>query len=403
MNERVRFIAAFLESEKTFVELCEDFGISRKQGYKWRQRYEEGGVTALVERSRAPHSHPHAVSNDLAAMFVAARQKHPRWGPRKLLVLVQRQHPSSMLPAASTVGEILKKAGLVGRRKRIRRSEPYRARMGGYDAPNAVWCADFKGHFPVDNRRCHPLTVSDGFSRYLICCRAMRRPLSNPVRSAFEGLFREFGLPEAIRTDNGAPFSTLAPGGLSRLAIWWIRLGIRPERIMPGRPDQNGRHERMHLTLKNETARPPRSSFRAQQRAFDAFRQEYNHERPHEALQQATPASLYRASPTSYPSRLPELEYPDHFRIEKTYSNGMISVDGAQWYLSGCLVGECVGLEEVSEDRYKVHFGPVVLGFLDARNAKQKGSRQFGLLVRCDGQLPGLGHRRYRHRRARPS
>ena len=191
MNERVRFIAAFLESEKTFVELCEDFGISRKQGYKWRQRYEEGGVTALVERSRAPHSHPHAVSNDLAAMFVAARQKHPRWGPRKLLVLVQRQHPSLMLPAASTVGEILKKAGLVGRRKRIRRSEPYRARMGGYDAPNAVWCANFKGHFPVDNRRCRPLTAS-------------------------------------------------------------------------------------------------------------------------------------------YPSRLPELEYPEHFRIEKTYSNGMISVDGAQ-------------------------------------------------------------------------
>jgi transposase InsO family protein len=362
MNERVKFIASFLDGERTFVELCEDFGISRKQGYKWRQRYEEGGVAALAERSRAPHTHPHAVSEAVTALLVEARRKHPRWGPRKLLVVVKRQHPRLVLPASSTVGEILRKKGLVGLRRRIRRSDPYRARIGDYEMPNSVWCADFKGHFPVDGKRCHPLTVSDGFSRYLLCCKGMPRPLSSPVQGAFERLFREFGLPRAIRTDNGPPFSTLAPGGLSRLAIWWIRLGIRPERIMPGRPDQNGRHERMHLTLKNETARPPRSSFRAQQRAFDVFRTEYNDVRPHEALGQATPSSFYHSSPTSYPKQLPELEYPDHFRVERAYSNGVISVRGVQWYLSGCLKNELVGLEKVDDERYKVHFGPVVLG-----------------------------------------
>jgi transposase InsO family protein len=399
MNERVRFIAAFLENQRSFIELCGDFGISRKQGYKWRQRYDEGGVAALVDRSRAPHHHPNSVSKELAAVFIGARKKHPRWGPRKLLVIVRRQHPGLVLPAASTVGEILKKAGLIGRPKRRRRSDPYRARMGGYDEPNAVWCADFKGHFPVAGKRCHPLTVSDGFSRYLLCCQAMPRPLSSPVQVAFERLFRQFGMPRAIRTDNGPPFSTLAPGGLSRLAIWWIRLGIRPERIMPGRPDQNGRHERMHLTLKNETAKPPRSSFRAQQRAFDRFRSEYNLERPHEALNQTTPASHYCASPIAYPSRLPELEYPSHYRVEKLYPNGVMSVQGAQWYVSGCLANESVGLEEVDDDRYKVHFGPVVLGILDVRNAKQRSSRQFGLLVRADGEMPANGRRRYPYRR----
>jgi transposase InsO family protein len=193
-----------------------------------------------------------------------------------------------------------------------------------YDAPNAVWCADFKGHFPVDGKRCHPLTISDGFSRYLIRCEALRRPMSEYVQEVFESAFREYGLPDAIRTDNGAPFSTLAPGGLSRLAVWWIRLGIRPERIMPGRPDQNGRHERMHRTLKAETAKPPRASSQAQQRAFDRFQHEYNHVRPHEALGLEHPASAYERSMRAFPRRLTELEYPSHYRLERVYPNGVI-------------------------------------------------------------------------------
>jgi hypothetical protein len=231
----------------------------------------------------------------------------------------------------------------------------------------------------------------DGFSRYLLCCKSLKSTLSDPVQRSFERVFREFGLPEAIRTDNGPPFSSVAPGGLSRLAVWWIRLGIRPERIMPGRPDQNGRHERMHLTLKSETARPPRSSFRAQQRAFDSFRKEYNQERPHEALGNDTPASHYKPSLKTFPNRLPELEYPDHFRIQRAHHNGVISVEGVQFYVSNCVDEEYLGLEAVGAGCWKVYFGPIELGIVDARRAKQRRNRRlFSVLVRTDGT-----HRRF--------
>ena len=236
----------------------------------------------------------------------------------------------------------------------------------------------------------------DGFSRYLLRCHGLPRPLGAPVQRTFESAFREFGLPATIRTDNGPPFSTLAAGGLSRVAVWWIRLGIRPERILPGRPDQNGRHERMHSTLKAETARPPRSSLRAQPRSFDAFRQEYNHERPHEALAYEAPASLYQPSPRPYPRRVPHPEYPAHFRVERAYPNGVISLGDTQWYLSNCLAGELVGLEEVDDNRWTVYFGPIELGVLDVRSAKARGMRNFGLLIRADG-----GITRRRRRRAR--
>jgi len=258
VNERVKFIAAFLEGSENFSELCERFGISRKQGYKWRERYELGGLEAMKDRSRAPLNHPQAVPETIVDLIVQARRQHPRWGPRKLLVILGRRYPSIEIAVASTVGELLKKRGLVGIRRRRLRSAPYPDRLGDYERPNSIWCADFKGHFPVGGERCNPLTVSDGFSRYLLCCKSLKSTTTEPVRRTFESVFREFGVPDAIRTDNGPPFSSLAPAGLSRLAVWWIRLGIRPERIMPGRPDQNGRHERMHLTLKAETARPPR-------------------------------------------------------------------------------------------------------------------------------------------------
>lgn len=401
MNERVKFIASYLENDESFSALCERFEVSRKTGYKWVERYDAGGVRSLVDRSRAPRSHPHAVPAETVAALVAARRRHPRWGPRKLLVVLRRQQPQLDLPVASTAGEILRRNGLVRARRRRRCSSPYAKRLGGYDKPNAIWCADFKGHFPVDDARCHPLTITDGFSRFLLRCRALDRPLSEPSRSIFESAFREFGLPDAIRTDNGAPFSTLAPGGLSRLAIWWIRLGIRPERIMPGRPDQNGRHERMHSTLKAETAKPPRISFRAQQRAFDSFRQEYNHVRPHEGIGQATPASLYRPSARPYPARLPQPQYPAHFRIERVYPNGVISTMSTQWYLSNCLAGELVGLEEVDDDRWKVYFGPIELGVLDGKSSKSRRDRHFGLLVRNDGEIGARRSRRGRPPRRR--
>lgn len=397
MSERVKFIAAYLEFEASFSDLCHDFGISRKTGYKWVRRYNAEGVAALQEVSRAPHAHPNAVAADIVQSIVAIRRRHPRWGPRKVRVVLKRQRPRSELPAASTIGDILKRSGLVRPRRRVRRSSPYGDRLRQYDAPNAVWCADFKGCFPLGRggERCHPLTISDGFSRFLLRCRGLRRPMSRHVRRVFESAFCEYGLPRAIRTDNGPPFSTLAPGGLSRLAVWWIRLGIRPERIMPGRPEQNGRHERMHRTLKAETARPPRSSFSAQQRAFDRFLVEYNEVRPHEALGQDVPASLYRPSLRSYPRQLPEPEYPAHFETRVAYPNGVISFGTTQWYVSNCIAGERVGLEPCDDGRWRVHFGWVPIGILDLRRAAERNHRNFGILVPIVD--PAL-HRRRRRR-----
>lgn len=394
MNERVKFIARYLQREDPFGTLCLEAGISRKTGYKWVARYDAGGVSALVDRSRAPHGHPHAVPSAVVEQILAVRRRHPRWGPRKLLAVLRRHEPAKRWPAASTVGQLVRAHGLVRPRRRRRCSAPYADRLREYAAPNAIWCADFKGHFPVGAERCHPLTIMDGWSRYLLRCQALRRPLFAPVQQVFDAAFREFGLPETIRTDNGPPFSTLAPGGLSRLAVWWIRLGIRPERIMPGRPDQNGRHERMHSTLKAETARPPRTSLRAQQRCFEAFRREYNEVRPHEALGYLTPATRYHASLRPLPQRLPELEYPRHFHLEQVYPNGVISFRNTQWYLSNCLAGQCIGLEAVDDDRWTVSFGPIVLGVIDARLATARGYRQFGTLIRTDGTMTRRRRRR---------
>jgi transposase InsO family protein len=292
-----------------------------------------------------------------------------------------RKWARDQVPAASTIGEILKRHDLVHPRRRVRRNSPFATQLREYSGPNVVWCADFKGHFGIGKKRCHPLTITDGFSRYLLCCQALRRPLHGHVKEVFEAVFREYGLPQAIRTDNGSPFSSLALAGLSRLAVWWIRLGVRPERIMPGRPDQNGRHERMHSTLKAETANPPRSSFNAQQRTFDRFRLEYNEERPHEALDQQVPASRYRPSLRKYPTYLPKIEYPARFETRLVYPNGVFSFfNMTQWYASVCLAGERVGLEPCADGCWRVHYGFLPIGTLDLRAAMERQSRQFGRL-----------------------
>jgi transposase InsO family protein len=396
MSERVKFVAAYLRREDSFTDLCQDFGVSRKTGYKWIQRYEAAGPAALEDRSRAPHRHPQATPAHVVDAIVSLRRRHPRWGPRKLRVVLRRRQPRMVLPALSTIGDILKRNGLVLKRRRIRRSSPYGERLRQYDAPNAVWCADFKGCFSVGGERCHPLTISDGFSRYRLRCRALRRPLYRCARRVFESAFRAYGLPLAIRTDNGPPFSTLAPGGLSRLAVWWIRLGIRPERILPGRPDQNGRHERMHSTLKAETARPPRSSFRAQQRAFDQFQVEYNEQRPHEALGQEVPAYFYRRSARRYPPYLARMEYPAHFETRLAYPNGVISFGSTQWYVSACVARQRLGLEPVGTGCWRVYFGWIPLGLLDPRRFDERRDRQFGRLIPIDDAPQRRRRRPYR-------
>jgi putative transposase len=394
MNERIKFIAAYLEEMEAFSDLCGRFNISRKTGYKWVERYEENGLISLADQSRAPLSNPHAVDDETVKLILSERERHPTWGPKKLIVLIKRKNSDLVLPVASTVGQILKRNGLIKKHRRRIYSAPNADTLRVYDAPNSVWCADFKGHFPVGGKRCNPLTISDGFSRFLIRCDGLKRPLHAFAQPVFESAFREFGLPDAIRTDNGAPFSTLAPGGLSRLAIWWIKLGIRPERIMPGRPDQNGRHERMHRTLKAEAAHPPRSNFKLQQKAFDKFQQEYNFVRPHESLAQQTPASAYKKSNRMFPKRLPEIDYPSHFKVLKTYPNGVISFNHSQWITSSVLRDEWVGLEEVADGRWKVYFGPVPLGMLDFRLAKQRVNRLFGALVRLDGEVTSRKRRK---------
>ena len=258
MEGRNEFIDRWSGKQETIKDLCEWFGISRKTGYKWIHRYDEGGREALADRSRAPHHHPQQIETKRAAAIIGARQQHPSWGARKLLNLLEEQKPSQNWPAASSIGELLKREGLIVARRKRQRTPPYTQPLAHAQAPNQVWCADFKGWFRCqDGERCDPLTITDAYSRYLLRCRVVGKTDGIHVRGIFEAVFRECGLPEAIRTDNGAPFASPAPGGLSRLSMWWLKLGIRHERIEPGCPEQNGRHERMHRTLKAETANPP--------------------------------------------------------------------------------------------------------------------------------------------------
>ena len=298
MEERMKFMLMYQSESWSMTELCEIFGVSRKTGYKWLDRYEEAGMEGLRELSRAPHDHPNAVAPEIEAAIVKLKQQRTKRGPKKLLEILQRQRPEVRWPVQSTIGAILKRHGLVRSRRRCRKTPPYEQPFAGYDHPNAVWSADLKGWFKTgDGQRCDPLTVTDNYSRYLIRCQAVRPVSFETIQPVFVGAFHEYGLPQAIRTDNGTPFASTTLGGLSRLSIWWIKLGIIPERIGPGKPQQNGRHERMHRTLKEEAISPPQSTWRRQQIAFDRFRQEFNHQRPHESLDQRFPAEVYSPSP----------------------------------------------------------------------------------------------------------
>jgi len=372
MSERMRFIWQLESCEFTMTELCEAFGIARKTGYKWAQRYAEEGWEGLKDRSRAPTQCPHRTEKRCEDQLVAWRRKHPSWGARKLLSRLERRYPDWSWPAPSTAGAILKLHGLVRSRPR-RRSKPSSSKPEVVARrPNDLWSADFKGHFRTGDRRvCHPLTIADRVSRYLLECRARDSTSHDQARPIFEAAFREHGLPRAMLCDTGPPFgSGRAPRHLSRLAVWWIRLGIEPLYIEPGHPEQNGAHERMHRTLKAETARPPHRSFAAQQAAFHRFRREYNHERPHEALDFQMPAELYRPSSRPFPRRLPAVEYPGHFEVRNVHSKGEIKWQGQRRFISEVLQGERVGLEEIDDGRWSVYFCSRLLGRYDERNER---------------------------------
>jgi transposase InsO family protein len=350
----------------TVMELAEALGVSRKTAHKWLRRFTDFGPGGLADRSRAAHNHPNATPKPVVKAVIREKQAHPTWGPLKLRPLADDPpEVAAAWPAPSTRGAILARAGLTQVRRRRRRVPPTTEPFGACDAPNAVWCADFKGWFRTgDGQRCDPLTISDAYSRTLLACDGLPRPDFAHVRPAFEVTFREYGLPDAIRTDNGPPFASSAVGGLSPLAVWWVKLGIRPERIAPGHPEQNGRHERMHRTLKQECCGFPAATLEAQQRRFNEFRHEYNWQRPHQALNQEPPATWYRPSPQAYPAVLDDPVYPPQALIRRVRSNGEIRWRGQLVFVSEALVGEAVGLLEALVG-YNVYFGPIVLGQLD--------------------------------------
>jgi transposase InsO family protein len=375
VDERLRFIAAVKEDPKgNFTRLCARFGISRAKGYKWVARYSELGPAGLEDRTSRPRGCSHRTPDAMTDRIVAERKKHPFDGPKKLR---QRLVDAGVecVPAASTIGEILDRFGLIRPRRARIRVPPSSEPLAHARAANDVWCTDFKGHFACESRRCHPLTITDAASRFLIKREALPDEKDGPVREHFELAFREFGIPTRIRSDNGGPFATKALGGLSRLSVWWIKLGIVPERIEPGEPQQNGRHERFHRTLKEQTANPPATTFADQQRAFDTFRADYNNERPHEALGMKTPASHYEPSLRSMPAMLREPEYPSDVVVRRVAPNGYFSWDAELLRAGHLLEREPVGLKEIDDGEWELFYGPILLGYVLTREGKPRIER----------------------------
>jgi transposase InsO family protein len=342
--------------------------VSRVTAYEWLSRYETQGIAGLVERSRAPHSHPNAVSEEVMERVLALRQQRTTWGAVKLLSWLGKHEPDTHWPCATTVGEWLRERGLTKPNRR-RRVGPYNAPLAHCDGPNRVWSADFKGWFLTgDGVRCDPLTISDGYSRYLLRCQALARPTYEAVRPLFEATLREYGLPMAIRTDNGVPFAATKGLGLSRLSVWWIKLGITPERIEPGKPQQNGRHERMHKTLKAEAINPPAKNLREQQHAFDAFQRDYNEQRPHQALKNETPASCYVPSTRPYPPRLAIPDYPSGWKTQRVYDRGTFCWRRQPLFLTYALAGETIALAPTTNERYiAIYFAHMPIAWLDTK------------------------------------
>src|SRR5450759_5356805 len=368
MEEKLRFIFEYELGERSMLELCRQYEIARETGYVWLRRYRETGVAGLLEHSRAAHRHGNQTPEEIEQMVVELRQAHMRWGPRKLKRVLERNEPGRTWPAASTIGALLKREGLVVARKKRIRTEPYTEPLAHAYEANRVWCADFKGWFrTADGARIDPLTISDAHSRYLLRCQAVEKTNTERVQAIFEAAFREYGMPQAIRTDNGAPFASRAWAGLSRLAVWWMKLGIVPERIEAGHPEQNGRHERMHRTMKEETATPPQANRRAQQRTMDEFRREYNEERPHEALDMRTPSACYTSSSRPYPARVHEPEYGGALAVRKVRECGVFTWKHENVFLSKTLSGERVGLLPIDERYYRVYFAAFPLARFDSQ------------------------------------
>lgn len=358
MNNRLSFIAGWLRQDDTMSQLCLRHGISRKTGYKWLGRYQDAGAAGLEDLSSAPLTPAQAMDPAIRASVLALREKRRTWGPRKLLVQLRKDNPGTAWPAASTVGDLLRRENLSLPRRR-KPSEP-RPAVGLIEAsaPNESWSADFKGWFrTADGVRCEPFTVTDGYSRYLLACEAVAQVTAERVRPILTRLFLEHGLPRALRTDNGSPFARRdGLGGLTQLSVWLLKLNVWPDRIQPGRPDQNGRHERMHRVLREDAADPPAATLDAQRQRMDAWRVDYNTQRPHEALGQRCPATLYTPSPRCYPATIRDWDYPADHQIRRVIGDGYIRWRDDTVYLSKALRGETVGVARRDDGDWAVRF-----------------------------------------------
>jgi len=373
MNEKVKFISAYLNNEEaTFLELCERFNISGKTGYKYINRYKEEGIDGLKERSKAPHVQANRMASHIEQSILDVKIHHPNWGAKKIKNWLLQERSDVSWPAKSTIDDLLKRHGLVTRAKRKRSVAPYTQPFVLCGQSNDSWSIDYKGQFLLgDKQLCYPLTVTDNFSRYLLAVEGSARISGAEVKKTLTNLFVERGLPLAIRSDNGAPFASHAVAGLSELSVWLIKLGIVPERIRKGHPEENGRHERMHLTLKKETASPPQYNQSQQQQRFNAFRVEFNEQRPHEGLNFNRPAWLYTQSNREFPSKIPTVEYSNDFDItRKIRTNGTMKWRGKELFVSETLIGETIGMKAHSETEWLMHFSFLPLAIFDEKTLK---------------------------------
>jgi putative transposase len=393
VEERMRFVMAIMEREEAFAAVCRQFGVSRKTGYKWLERYLEDGFEGLLDRSRAPLHHPQAMTREIADRCLVVPRGHPTWGPVKVRAWLERRVPQTEWPAASTIGSLFDREGLTIKRRVRRRGPPSSVPFAHCGAANDVWCIDFKGWFLTgDGTHCEPLTLSDAYSRYLLRCQAMTRLDTDHVWPVLDAAFREFGLPWRLRSDNGSPFASRGAGGLSKLSVKVIKAGVVPERIAPGKPQQNGRLERLHLTLLQDTADPPARSLREQLERLRSFQRLYNEERPHQALGNDTPAEHYAVSPRRFDGVLREPNYSADHEVRYVRHNGEIRWRGDTIYISEALIGEPVGLLENQDGSSTVCYGPITLGVIahdgDRLRKPKRRRRTCGLVDNAKTRCP---------------
>lgn len=372
MTEKMKFIAAYLHNkELTFISLCEQFNISSKTGYKYVNRFKIEGIDGLKERSKAPHKQANQMPALIEESILNVKAHHPTWGAKKILNWLKQEQQETIWPAKSTIDELLKRHHLVIPRKRKRYVAPYTEPFILCHKPNDIWSIDYKGQFVLgDQGMCYPLTITDNFSRYLLAVKGSERISGKSSKQVLHNLFSEFGLPRAIRSDNGVPFAGTGLGGLSRLSVWFIKLGIIPERIRKGHPEENGRHERMHLTLKQDTASPPRKNLRQQQICFDNFKLEFNEQRPHEAINFDRPAWLYEPSSRTYPKKLKAVEYDATLDTRSVRTNGTIKWKGNEVFLSETLTDERIALKPYSEDEWVIYYSFYPVGIFNEKVLK---------------------------------